>query len=85
MKEIKKKVKGYLYFAKLFKMEGGGQLQEVNEVIFKSGKMSRKNASKTLSEKYPDYSIVIYDVKQKDTMYVMDLEKFMECAKEVIE
>ena len=84
MKEIKKKVKGYLYFAKLFKMNGG-DLEEVNETVFRSGKMSKKAASKMLSEKYPDYNIVIYDATPRDTTYAMELEKFMEYAHEVIE
>lgn len=84
MKEVKKKVKGYLYFALLFKMEGG-QLEEINETIFRSGKMSKKSVSKMLSEKYPDYNIVIYDTRQRDTTYAMELEKFMEYAHEVIE
>lgn len=84
MKVIKKKVKGYLYFAKLMKMEGG-QLEEINETIFRSGKYGRKAATNMLSEKYPDYNIVIYDAKQRDTTYEMELEKFMEYAKEVIE
>ena len=55
MKEIKKKVKGYLYFALLLKMEGE-ELDEINEIIFRSGKMSKKAVSKMLSEKYPDYN-----------------------------
>ena len=84
MKQIKKKVKGYLYFALLFKMEGG-QLEEINETIFRSGKMSKKAVSKMLSEKYPDYNNVIYDTRQRDTTYAMELEKFMEYAHEVIE
>lgn len=84
MKEVKKKVKGYLYFALLFKMEGG-QLEEINETIFRIGKMSKKDVSKMLSEKYPDYNIVIYDTRQRDTTYAMELEKFMEYAHEVIE
>lgn len=84
MKEVKKKVKGYLYFAILFKMEGG-QLEEINETIFRKGKMSKKDVSKMLSEKYPDYNIVIYDTRQRDTTYAMELEKFMEYAHEVIE
>lgn len=84
MKEIKKKVKGYLYFAKLLKMEGG-QLEEINETIFRSGKYSKKAATNMISEKYPDYNIVIYDAKPRDTTYAMELEKFMEYAHEVIE
>lgn len=84
MKEIKKKVKGYLYFAKLFKMNGG-DLEEINETIFRSGKYSKNAAIIMLSEKYPDYSVVIYDAKQRDTIYSMELNKFMECANEVDE
>lgn len=84
MKEIKKKVKGCLYFAKLFKMNGG-DLEEVNETIFRRGKYSRKAASNMLSKKYPDYNNVIYDAKPHDITYAMELEKFMEYAKEVIE
>ncbi len=84
MKEVKKKVKGYLYFALLFKMEGG-QIEEINETICRNGKMNKKAVSKMLSEKYPDYNIVIYDTRQRVTTYAMELEKFMEYAHEVIE
>lgn len=79
MKLVKKRVKGYLYFAKLLKMNGG-DLEEVNETIFRTGKYSKTAAIKMLSEKYPDYQIVIYDAVQRDTMYAMELEKFMEYA-----
>lgn len=84
MKEIKKKVKGYWYFAKLLKLNGG-DLEEANVTIFRTGKFSKKAAINMLAEKYPDYSAVIYDAKQRDTIYSMELNKFMEYANEVDE
>lgn len=84
MNEIKKKVKGYFYFAKILKMNGG-DLEEANITIFRAGKFSKKAATIMISEKYPDYSVVIYDAKPRDTIYSIEWDKFMEHAKEVTE